>query len=118
MSTLAARAGLILLVMLPVLAACKRKAEPGAAPSARASASLARGASSAQVPLAGAEQPSRCRRLPGWALTLDPEAPAPGRAAPAEHGDAEDDEARLPFGVTTGGALALGSGFAVAGIRG
>jgi hypothetical protein len=116
MSTLAARAVLIFLVMLPVPAACKRKAGPGAAPSARASARLAGGASSAHVPLPGSsEQPSRCRRLPGWALSLDPEAQAP---APAEHGDAGDDEARLPFGVTTGGALTLRSGFAVAGIRG
>jgi hypothetical protein len=56
--------------------------------------------------------------LAGWALTLDPEAPAPGRAAPAQQGAGEDDEARLPFGVTTGSALALRSGFAVAGIRG
>jgi hypothetical protein len=69
---------------------------------------------SSALPDAEAE-PSHCRRLPGFELTLAAEAPDAKRHDPQED---EDDDALMPFGVDTGSAVALANGFAVAGIRG
>lgn len=94
--------------------ACKRKSAPASA----ASAAPPPSGSSAALP--GPEQLSRCRKLAAPGLTIEPDAPAPGRApASLAQADEEDeDAARLPFGVDTAAAVTLPSGFAVAGIRG
>lgn len=93
-------------------AGCKRPQPPaGAVPSALASAP-----SSAQVLAEDPAEVSHCRRLPGFGLTLEAEAPSDTkRAEPKED---EDDDALMPFGVDTGSAVAQPLGFAVAGIRG
>ena len=100
------------LVLAGLPCACKRKSAPEPAASATPPAS-----GSAVLP---PEQLSRCRRLTAPGLTIEPDAPAPGRApASLAEGDEEDDDAaRLPFGVDTAAAVTLPSGFAVAGVRG
>jgi hypothetical protein len=87
---------------------CKRsqpsESQPSPAPSASFSA------------LPQLEEPSRCRQLPGFSMTLSPEAvdePAEPQAT-----EAGDDDALLPFGVELGTAVATPWGFAAAGIRG
>jgi hypothetical protein len=119
MSIVSQRTGLIaavwLLAGLPC--GCKRSAAPTPAPSAsQRPVSLS---PLSPLPLGSAlptpEPVSHCRRLPGPTLMLEPDAPAP---APKTGGEDEEDEALLPFGVDLGSAVALRSGFAVAGIRG
>jgi hypothetical protein len=94
--------------------ACKRKSAPASA----ASAAPPPSGSSAALP--GPEQLSRCRKLAAPGLTIEPDAPAPGRAPAslAQEDEEDDDATRLPFGVDTAAAVTLPSGFAVAGIRG
>lgn len=105
---------------LSLLGGCKRHPPaPAPVPSVTASAlpsALALGDDG--NPADGAAPPAQCRQLPSFGLTLDAVA-LPGHAkstteAPAD----EDDDALLPFGVDIGSAVALPSGFAVAGIRG
>src|SRR5688572_899867 len=91
---------------------CKRSSGPVPAGSAPVAASAA------GLPVPAAE-PSRCRRLPGYALTLE------GNPGPADKGrqstgdeQEEDDEALLPFGVDMGAAVPTTYGFAAAGLRG
>ena len=100
------------------LASCKRH-PPAPAPSASASvlpSALAAGEDGSMPD--GVSTPARCRRLPGFGLTLDAVG-APGSAKPAaDASDDEEDDALLPFGVDIGAAVPLPSGFAVSGIRG
>jgi hypothetical protein len=93
---------------------CKRSAQPTPAGSAAAAASAA----SSAIPAAEA---SRCRRLPGYSLTLEASPVAAGRGRPVAgeaQEDDDDDEALLPFGVDMGTAVATTYGFAAAGLRG
>jgi hypothetical protein len=97
MSILPARTAAVALALLlaSLPCACKRKSAPepdaSAAPPAPGSAALP------------PEQASRCRRLTVPGLTIEFDAPAPGRApeslAEAEADEEDDDAARLPFGV-------------------
>ena len=67
-----------------------------------------------------AAEASRCRRLPGYALTLEGN-PAPvdkGRQVGAEEQEEAEDDALLPFGVDMGAAVPTTYGFAAAGLRG
>src|SRR5688500_9446818 len=70
---------------------CKRSPSPAPAGAASASASVA-------APDAPAAEPSRCRRLSAYALTLE-EAPLAGKGRQAAAEDEPEDEALLPFGV-------------------
>ena len=101
------------------LAGCKR--HPPASPAPRASVSAVPSAPPSAEDVNGADGaplPALCRRLPGYALTLEaPPLPKPAKGAEQSAGD-EDDDALLPFGVDVGSAVPLPSGFAVAGIRG
>ncbi len=101
--------------------ACKRSQPSGAGPAPAPSAAL-----SALPP---PEEPSRCRQLSGFSMTLTADAaadtPAPAvavapaaDAAPAAPSETGDDDALLPFGVELGTAVATPRGFAAAGIRG
>jgi hypothetical protein len=64
-------------------------------------------------------EPSRCRRLPGYALTLEggPAAADKSRQVAGEEQE-DDDDALLPFGVDMGAAVPTTYGFAAAGLRG
>ncbi len=88
---------------------CKRSPAPGPAPKASVSAQVVTSALPQPV------EPTRCKRLGGFGLTLEPEAPAPSK--PATNDD-EDDDALMPFGVDLGAAVPTPTGFAVAGVRG
>ncbi len=102
------------------LAGCKRH-PPAPTPAPSAAVSTAPSAPPLVDDVNGAEGaavPAQCRRLPGYALTLEaPPLPKPARGEPETAGD-EDDDALLPFGVAIGGAVPAPFGFAVAGIRG
>ncbi|HVY26585.1 MAG TPA: hypothetical protein VHB79_08520 [Polyangiaceae bacterium] len=97
-------------------AGCKRSPPPtGAVPSAKASGLASTASSALSQPDAEAE-PSHCRRLPGFELTLAAEASTDAKRRDSQ--EDEDDDALMPFGVDTGSAVAVPNGFAVAGIRG
>lgn len=112
MSTFLRAAGLCGVGLLSALpGGCKRN--PAPAPAASASGASASGPSAPR-------ELSRCRRLPGYGLTLETDAPASGartRDLGTDEPD-EEDEALLPFGVDLGAAIPTASGFAVAGVRG
>lgn len=65
-------------------------------------------------------EPSRCRRLPAFGLTLDgtPASPDKRRQPSPDEAVDDDDDALLPFGVDMGAAVPTTYGFAAAGLRG
>ena len=103
-------------VFFGLVAGCKRSQPPTGAVFSASPSALASAASSASPQPDTEAEPSHCRHLPGFELTLA--ADAPPEAKRGDPQEDEDDDALMPFGVDTGSAVAIANGFAVAGIRG